>query len=297
MKLDLAVPADFHLGRTVHSHGFIDTVPFAWDAATSTLSRIDRLTPKGPPKLVRIKQSRRTLVVEVEGATKIHEAYQRRIRRMLQLHLDLRPFHRSVGGWIAKGKYGRVLRAGELYEDLVKAICGTNILWKQAVKCIAKIGEFGPLHRASGRRAFPSPTEMLLVGEQRLRDHARVGYRAQAILELSKRVASGELDLEAIEAAALTESGDQIRKRLTALRGIGPSTACYLASFLGKFDRPSIDSAVLAFAEVRLFEGRRPSVREVEAHFQQYGEWQGLVSWWEVWRNYTERDGRELHAP
>lgn len=296
MKATLPVPADFHLGRTVHSHGFIDTVPFAWDEATGTLSRIDRLTAKGAPKLVSIRQEKRTLVVEIEGATKLPTTYQKKIERMLQLHLDLRPFHRAVGGWIAKGKYGRVLRAGELFEDLVKAICGTNILWKQAVKCIAKIGDYGPLHRASGRRAFPGPAELLAVGERRLRDEARVGYRAQAILELAERVESGALDLEAIEAAALIESGEQIRKRLTALRGIGPSTARYLAAFLGRYDQPSIDSAVLAYAEAKLFEGRRPTVREVEAHFAQFGQWQGLVSWWEVWRSYTERDGRTLHG-
>lgn len=297
MKLVLAAPAGFVLRSTVLSHGYYQTLPFAWDDAAGVLHRVDRLRPGGRAHQVEVRQDGARVIVEVRGARAIPEAYAERVTRMLQLRRELSPFYQAIAaeahlGWIARGGYGRVLRTGDLFEDVVKAICGTNIQWPQAVKIINRITSLGP--RVAGRAAFPTPEEIAEAGASWLREEARTGYRAEAIVELASRVASGELDLEAWEREAAAMSGEAVRKRIATLRGIGPATAAYLAAFLGKHDRASVDSAVIAYASRAHFGGARPAPAEVAAHFERYGPWAGLVSWFEVWGDWCQRTGVPL---
>jgi 3-methyladenine DNA glycosylase/8-oxoguanine DNA glycosylase len=260
---------------------------------------VDRLKPDGRAHRVRITQSGRSLQVEVFGARSIPEAYLARVRRMLQLEQRLTGFHRAIRAdahldWIRRKKYGRILRTGDLFEDVVKAICGTNTQWSQAVAMANRISTLGPRAARSGRHAFPSPKEVARAGARWLREHARTGYRADYIVDLARQVDSGRLDCEAIEREAPSLSGDALRKRLLDIKGIGPATVRYLAAFFGKFDAVSVDSAVLSYATTAHFHGVRPSPRHVENHFARYGEYRGLVCWFEVWHHYCAQHGLRI---
>ena len=50
---------------------------------------------------------------------------------------------------------------------------------------------------------------------------SRAGYRGEYLLALASSVASGNLDLEALDAEELSD--EEIEERLQALPGIGPS--------------------------------------------------------------------------
>jgi DNA-3-methyladenine glycosylase II len=298
------------------SHGFVQMAPFGWDG--EVLTRADRMAVGGRAHRVTIRQHGRELEIDVSGARSIPKTYEARIRRMLQLERDLTAFHRLARKephlrWIARGKFGRVLRSGDLFEDVTKAICGTNVQWPQAVKMANRIATLGPRAesaqrakraKAHGRseaqaswqeasdgvHAFPSPEEVARAGAKWLRDHARTGYRSEYIVELARSVAGGALDVEAFERDAEAMSGDEVRRWLLGIKGIGPSTARYLAAFFGKHDAVSVDSAVIAYATRMHFGGKKPSAKAVERHFDRYGDHRGLVSWFEVWKDWRDRN-------
>jgi len=299
LKATLPLPPKFSLRGTVRSHGYFCTLPFNWVDEAEVLERVDRLRAGGRPHIVRISARGEALEVEAVGARSIPRAYLGRVTRMLQLHVDLRPFYRAIRGqahlrWVRRAGYGRILSCGDLFEDLVKAICGTNNQWSRAVIMADRISTLGPRLPRSDRCAFPSPAEVAQAGEAWLVDEARVGYRARAIHELATRAADGELDLEAWAEEAPRLPGPELRARFTSLRGIGPATAAYLAGFFGRFDAVNVDSAVLDYAARTYFDGDKPHPKEAAALFEPYGDWAGLVSWLEVWADWQRRAGRAL---
>jgi 3-methyladenine DNA glycosylase/8-oxoguanine DNA glycosylase len=291
-RVRLSVPADFSLESTLLYHGYVQTAPFSW--THDGLGRIDRLRPGGRPYRVRVHQEKRELVLSVDGARSVPADYVERVRRMLQLDVSLAAFHRVVRrephlAWMARRRMGRILRTGDFFEDVVKALCGTNVQWAQAVGMANRICTLGP--RLGSEHAFPTPSEVLAAGSAWLREHARVGYRADYVIALAEDIDSGRVDAEAFERDAASLGGDAIRRRLLGLRGIGPSTARYLAGFFGCFDAVSVDSAVIAcFTRVH-GHGRRPTPAEVEKHFDRYGDHRGRVCWFEVWKDYRDQRG------
>jgi 3-methyladenine DNA glycosylase/8-oxoguanine DNA glycosylase len=285
--LEAAPP--FRLGAVVLSHGWFQTAPFAWDEERERLERVEML-PAGPARL-RVEPAPDGVVVTADRPLAAAERAElaRRVRRMLQLDVDVGGFYASLGHEprlaedLARYGGGRLLAGTSLYEDVVKAICGTNILWRQAVLCIARIGAWG----VGG--AFPEPAALLAAGEDRLRAEARVGYRAPALLEAARAALDGTLD--AIEADLPGLDGDALAARLRRLRGVGPSTAGFLCLLAGRFDRLVIDSATVRFAAEVWFEGRRPTPAEVAARVEPAGPWRGLALYWAMMRRWQLATG------
>jgi len=152
-----------------------------------------------------------------------------------------------------------------LFEDLVKAISWTNTTWTQAVRMIGRLGELGdPCPAVPGLRAFPSARQVLEAGGRYLRDEARLGYRAAYILELSRRVCSGELDLDALEGRARAMAAGELARELTRIRGVGKASAAYVLSMLGHYEHLILDSWTRACAARAFFDGRYPEEKEVE---------------------------------
>lgn len=297
MKLAIPVPTGFSLRATVLSHGWYQTEPFRWDDTTGTLSRIDRPDGSGDAREVRVTEDGGALDVEVPGARSVTASYRRRLERMFQLEWELAPFHRLVRrdratAWISRKRYGRVLRSGDVFEDLAKAIMATNIQWPQAVRIANAVSTLGPAR--GGRHAFPTPGEVIDAGEGWLRAHARAGYRARYLVDLARLLSDGSLDPDALEQAARREEGPSFRKRLLAVRGVGRSTARALGVFFSKFDAVNVDSAVAACASRIHFGGRATSAPEIERHYARYGDYAGLVSWFEVWGDHCRRHGIRL---
>ncbi len=291
MSRPLRLPAapPFRLGAVVLSHGWFQTAPFAWDAEAGRLERIELLA--GGPARLRIGAAPDGVSVRADRTLARAERAEvaRRVRRMLQLDVDVSGFHAALGHEpqlaedLARYGGGRLLAGTSLYEDVVKAICGTNILWSQAVVCIARIGAMGE------GGAFPEPAALLAAGEERLRAEARVGYRAQSLLAAAEAALDGTLD--AIEADLPSLDGDALAARLLRLRGVGPSTAGFLCLLAGRFDRLVIDSATVRYAAEVWFDGRRPTPAEVAARVEGAGPWRGLALYWAMMRRWQTSTG------
>ena len=270
------------------SHGWFQTPPFSWDADTGVLARRERIRENTVD--LRITEGDRGILVEPSVALSQSERRLAgaRVRRMLQLDVDLDGFYEaaanvdeSLAADLRTVGAGRLLAGGSLWEDVVKAICGTNVAWKQAVNMISRIAELEP----SG--TFPAPERLLDAGEEKLREDARVGYRAPYLIGASRLAADGEIP--EIEAEASRLSPDELMVRLSAVPGVGPTTARFVAYLLGRFDVGlAIDSATIPAAAERWFNGNRPSNDEIAAKIEPAGEWAAATLYWATMRRWQQ---------
>jgi 3-methyladenine DNA glycosylase/8-oxoguanine DNA glycosylase len=279
----------FRLGAVAVSHGWFQTAPFAWDRAGEQLHRAEDLAGA-----VGLTISPDDGGVEVRASRALsppeRALVRSRVRRMLQLDVDLEGFEAAVAavdGDLARdlAAYGggRMLAGTSLFEDVVKGICGTNTTWRQAVGSINRIAGLGP------DAAFPGPVHVLRAGDDHLRAVARVGYRAPAILAAARAAIDGTLaDIEADSAAG---DAERVYSSLLELIGIGPATAGFVLLLMGHFERPSIDSATIRVATDAWFEGRRPTPREVQRKIAPAGRYAGLVVAWATLRSWQRTTG------
>ena len=247
------------------------------------------------------KRGYRDLILDIRGPRAkdpgVAEELARRVKVMLRLDQDLQGFYEICRGRPELAKVlrygaGRYMRGSSLWEDVIKTILGTNVLWKQAVVMINRVAELGDPSSANPQlRAWPTTGQIVRAGERYLREHVRAGYRAPYIFDLARRQNTGDIDLDALEAQARRMDSDRLFKALTGIKGVGKSSAHFLMNLLGHYDHISIDSATFAYAQRALFGGRRPTENQIRRRFAEFGKWQSLVyvfgrwnprpAWWE----------------
>ena len=294
MQLTLAARQPFNFDSVVNSHGWVQLAPFRLDTDGHSLHYVDRLTNG---RLVEYHISAAPEGVRVEAAGRFSKAEQNeisgRVEWMLGLDQDFSPFYRAARQEpklrdAKKLARGRVLRSPSLFEDVLKTILTTNTLWaatkRMNLNLIAAFGEPPPESGdgPDGLRAFPGPAQIANGTPDRLRQEVRVGYRAPAIHELATRVASGELDLEALKASSLPTL--ELRKELLKIRGVGPYAAANLLMILGRADFIPIDTYALKMVSHEWYRGRPVTAKQVEKAFRKWGEYKGLAFWFWDWK-------------
>ena len=110
-----------------------------------------------------------------------------------------------------------------------------------------------------------------------------MGYCASAIHQLAVRVASGAMDLESLKTSHLQTL--ELRKELLRINGVGPYAAANLLLILGRTDFIPIDSWALKLVSQEWYDGKPVTPKEVEKHFDHWGEFKGLAFWFWDW-NY-----------
>lgn len=290
--LRLAVDPPFSLWTAALLHGWYALAPFRWLPESETLERVDRL-PSGGVYTVRLRAApdfedgRRGLELEAHPTPCAADAREllARARRMLRLDEDLSDFHarcrrsRALRP-VAQLGAGRLLRSPDLWEDVVKGICTTNITWERTKRMVAALTTLGPTPPGGDTRAFPTPTEVLDAGSEFLLKEAGAGYRERSMLKLAEGVANGTIDLSAPDHPDAT-SAERLAA-LEALPGIGPVTAGYLAMLLGSYDTLTLDSSTRAFA-VRTFGEAASDPERLARHYTRFGRWRALAFWCQRW--------------
>lgn len=132
------------------------------------------------------------------------------------------------------GKGIRILNQDK-FETIISFIISANNQIPRIQKAIEKISEmYGDyLGEDKNRKyyAFPSAQQLALAKPEDLREFARVGFRDKRIVEASKLIASGQVDIEKISEMDLEDA----RKELQTLPGVGPKVADCILLFA--FDR------------------------------------------------------------
>jgi 3-methyladenine DNA glycosylase/8-oxoguanine DNA glycosylase len=287
MRQFLSARPPFSFDAVVNSHGWRQLAPFSGD--DRGLSYVVRLSA-GRVVELRLAAAAGGVDVAVEDA--LDEAAQAeiaaRVAWMFGLDQDLSAFYEAARGEpklaqaMARGR-GRILRSATLFEDVVKTILTTNTAWSSTKRMVANVVNlFGaPLPADPDRHAFPTPAQFAASDEVTLRTVARLGYRAPYVLDLAQRVAAGALDLEALRTADL--STPELRKRLLALKGVGPYAVANLLMLLGRYDAIPIDSWALHQVSQEWHGGAAIGPAEVEAAFARWGAWKGLAYWFWQW--------------
>jgi len=98
-----------------------------------------------------------------------------------------------------------------------------------------------------GGGAFPDPEALLDYGEERLRERAKLGFRARTVVLATRQM---------LDDGAISLSGEGIAERLehdylVSLKGIGPYAAAHCRVLLHDFSRIPVDSAVTAYLRER----------------------------------------------
>ena len=287
------------LARTLNSHGFADLAPMALDEAALLLECTIRV-PGGAPRRVRIgRGSRGNARVEVLGrrpGARGLEAVRTTARHVLRLDQDLSAFYDQARedpdlAWAVTGA-GRMIQSPTVFEDVIKTVCTTNCTWSATVRMVnALVSELGdPATGGSGplTNAFPTPDVMASAPEAFYRDVVRAGYRGAYLIELSRRVASGEVDLEALAAGPDERSDDEVEQQLLALPGVGPYAAAHIMMTIGRNSRLILDSWTRPTYAKALRRTKPVSDAAIRRRFRPYGEQAGLAFWLFVTRDWVD---------
>jgi 3-methyladenine DNA glycosylase/8-oxoguanine DNA glycosylase len=238
--LGLDWPVD--LGLTVASHGWVHLEPWRWDGETGTLSHAERIGDRFGTIAMRQAEPARLLVSWAGFDESAREAILRRAARWVSADWDPSPAIAALdagfaeeAALIARGG-GRLLCGSSFYEDFVKTVLTVNTSWSGTCRMNAA------LVAEPGGGAFPPPETLVDYGEERLRQIAKLGFRAPVVVSATRRM----LDDGVIDAAGNGDPARLDHDYLLSLKGIGPYAAAHCRMLLQDFSRIPVDSVVVA---------------------------------------------------
>jgi DNA-3-methyladenine glycosylase II len=153
------------------------------------------------------------------------------IERMLGLRVDLSDFYclastdELIGPLAARYRGLKPPRFPTVFESLLNAVACQQLSLEAGLSLLNRLAQtHGDALAANALHAFPSPDDLANLDPQALRDLGFSFRKATTMIELSRDVASGHLDLESLE-----HLGDkEVVSKLTSLTGIGRWSAEYV---------------------------------------------------------------------
>jgi 3-methyladenine DNA glycosylase/8-oxoguanine DNA glycosylase len=186
------------------------------------------------------QRHRGAVVVSWEGVAETDETeILARVQRWLSADWEPEPAIAALpdaAALIARGG-GRMLRGSSFYEDFIKTVLTINANWSATCRmATALVGE-------PGGGGFPGPLALLDYGEERLRERAKLGFRARTVVAATRQM---------LDDGAMTVAGEGNPERLAhdyllGLSGIGPYGAAHCRMLLHDFSRIPVDSSVVAY--------------------------------------------------
>jgi N-glycosylase/DNA lyase len=210
---------------------------------------------------------------------------QLHLRRVLGLSDDLHSFYSAFSGdeqlsstfTLLRGL--RLMRGTNLFESLICSILSQNnsaLLWNRTARLMMKLyGRRVDFLDGSTTYLFPTPQELANLSARELRSKTSMGYRAKPVIQVSRMVAKGELNLE--EVASL--SYDEATETLLDLPGVGPKVAdCFLLYGASKLEAAPVDVWIHRIVTRLYFRGRNVS-RLKTARFlrERFDHWAGYA--------------------
>jgi DNA-3-methyladenine glycosylase II len=162
-----------------------------------------------------------------------------------------------------------------LFECLINAFTCQQLSLSAGIILLNRLAEhFGPVFDSSAH-AFPGPQDLARLQPRDIRPLGYSGAKIRAMLELSRAIVDGRLDLEALS----KRSDDEVVERLLALRGVGRWTAEYtLLRGLGRLNHFPGDDVGARNSLASWLRRRRPlSYAGVRRALQKWNPYAGLV--------------------
>jgi len=126
-----------------------------------------------------------------------------------------------------------------------------------------------------------TPAKVLRVSEAKLRAAGLSGNKLAAVRDLASKVRSGEVDVSDLD----DQTDEEVVRRLTSVRGVGPWTAHMYLMF--RMHRPDVwpvgDLGVRSgFAKIHA-RASAPNQKELEPLGEAYRPWRSAAAWY-CWR-------------
>jgi len=292
LHLQTVQPFDF--AATIDSHGWIMLAPNRWDARQRHWRRVERLRsgkvvlinarPRGNRGRVKIQ-----LDIEHPGRLRVGEQEDvlARIAHMLRIDEDFSEFFALCANHPRRQNVcagaGRLLRSADLFEDLVKTLCTTNIQWGGTCRMVENlVNDLGESFAGDATlKAFPSAQAIAALPLAEFKARVNLGYRSDYVHLLAQRITTGELDLDDLRDPQLDTT--EVRRRLLAIKGIGGYAAATLLMLLGHYDQLPVDSVFRQFVSRHYFDGLEVTDRDAQAIYAHWGRWKYLAYWFDIW--------------
>lgn len=175
-------------------------------------------------------------------------------------HISLHFQDTEVAPLFQKFKGVPLVREPELYGCLVKTIIHQQLnmafAYTLSTRFVERYGE-----RSDGAWFYPSPEKTASLAAADLTELQFSRRKAEYVIDTSRQIAEGSLSLEEME----TNASEDVIKKLTAVRGIGPWTAeCFLLFGLGRLDlMPAKDIGIQNGLKQLLNLESKPSEEEI----------------------------------
>jgi N-glycosylase/DNA lyase len=295
MDLIIPVPPRFNFWATVYSHGWCALPPFHVDKNERTLRLVVPNGHGGNDSLT-LHDTKAKLTASLDNGgdaspdrvTNISNS----VSSVLRLRESFDPFYAEAKRypryrWMVKRGAGRLLRCPTVFEDVVKMICTTNCSWALTeIMVQALVTKLGSRVR-DGVQSFPSPETLASCSEAFLRREIRCGYRAPYLLELSRKIAGGTLEIEKWRTS--DEPTEELFIQVRSIKGVGEYAAGNILKLLGRYDYLGLDSWTRGkFYEI-FRKGRKVKDSTVERHYARFGRWRGLFMWMDMTKDWYEK--------
>ena len=272
----------FSYKSTLFAHGWADLEPFRIGQDLRTLNYSLLIAPQKIVQVKIIDESDTTIRIfsdEDLGQTDIERVVDL-IRHIFRLDENFAEFYHIAETepafkWIVEKKAGRLLRAGSLWEDMVKILCTTNCSWH-----LTKLMVSNMVQKIAQGTHFPEPAEIAVLDENFLRKEVKMGYRAPFLLEMAQNVKNNLIDLK--QWAHWVGNSEELFKEMRKIKGLGEYAVSSILKLLGHYDYLGIDSwGRRTFAE-RYNQGKRTDDRSIRSKYKKYGKWSGLFFWMDL---------------
>jgi 3-methyladenine DNA glycosylase/8-oxoguanine DNA glycosylase len=290
MRIRVPVPPRFNFWATVYSHGWCALPPFRVDKDAHTLHLV---VPdgRGAYRLVVVGEKAGKIIASVENCDRANIVNV--LSSVLRMDESFDSFYNEAKRypryrWVVKLRAGRLLRCASVFEDVVKMICTTNCNWAlteiMVNALVSKLGR--PV--AEGVRSFPPPEAIASRSEAYLRKEIRCGYRAPYLLELSRRIVNGDLEIERWRSSELPT--EELFKEVRSIKGVGEYAAGNILKLLGRYDYLGLDSWGRSKFYESFKNGRKVKDSAIAKHYAPFGKWRGLFMWMDMTKDwYTKK--------
>ncbi len=173
----------------------------------------------------------------------------------------------------------RLMRGTDAYESLICSILSQNnsaLLWNRTARLLMRhYGEKVEFSDGSVAFLFPSASVMARRTARELRSKTSMGYRAKPVVQVSRMVASGDLNVNELRAMTY----DEAMRVMLELPGVGPKVAdCFLLYGLGKLEAAPVDVWIHRIVSKLYFRGRKVSKLKTARFLRdRFGGWAGYA--------------------
>ncbi len=289
-------PPRFNLWASVYSHGWCALPPFSINKDEPTLRLV---VPDGHNGMhhITLREAKGKITYSLEDEINVSPeriaGISASIASVLRLDESLDSFYAEAKRypryrWVVNRGAGRLLRCPSVFEDVVKMICTTNCSWAlteiMVNAFVTKLGE----RVREGVKTFPSPEAIASCSEGYLRKEIRCGYRAPYLLELSRKIANGALEIEQWRTSEL--SAEELFANVRTVKGVGEYAAGNILKLLGRYDYLGLDS----WARTKFYEifgkGRTVKDSSIVKHYAPFGKWRGLFMWMDMTKDWYTKE-------